>query len=184
MKKIVDTWIYTPLLNFHTGIKIVRNWSTESKTPKPCFRCYLVGNYCSWCHDEIKDESDTTYCSWEQFKINANWKHYPGGRCPKTEREYAQLQGNIPVKPTVTFSEYKKIQSRLRHKSSRVPCLKDTEVHRKSIRILNIFNPGWQETEIALIPIPSNYTRKNKKRKLEYAKKFTKKLCTKKLLDP
>lgn len=173
--------IYIPLMGHHTGIKYVRNLSSDSNNPMPCFRCYLVNTlYCDGCFDCVRKKSDITYCSWEQFRINANWQHYPGCTWPSTKKEYDQLQGvTSHTYSYITFDEYIENLNNQRVRFSGIPSDKDRSVRLKRIRSLTVYSPGWDVNEISLIPIPLNFNPLNsisKKKQKGYFKKILKHL--------
>ena len=88
-----NKYIYIPIKNNHTGIKPVKNLSTDLQNPKPCFRCYFVNTrYCNSCFDYVNSPKDVTYCSWEQFRINANWTYYPNNTMPETKKVTISIQ--------------------------------------------------------------------------------------------
>ncbi len=157
-----SNWVFTPMENTNTGIKYVRNWESDpSAEPKPCFRCYLATNLCEWCRNET---ATRTYCSWEQFKINANWEYFPGKKCPKSSTEFYNLFYNLPGKygdPSQTYKDF--IDSlpaghldymKLPHEP--YECDKDRKEYQKYKRNKDFYDPTWQQKQIELKPVPIN----------------------------
>lgn len=169
-------WIYIPLVGNHTGIKYVRNLSSDPNNPMPCFRCYLVNTlYCDGCFNCVRKKSDITYCSWEQFRINADWRYYPGGIWPSSKREYDQIQGVISyTNSSNTFDEYIENLNRQRVRFSGIPSDKDRSVRLKRIKSLTVYSPEWDVNEISLTPIPLNSI--STKKQKGYFKKILKHL--------
>ena len=158
----ITKWVFTPIENNHTGIKYVRNWESDpTAEPKPCFRCYLTNGLCEWCRDET---ASSTYCSWEQFKINANWKYFPGKKCPKSADEFYNLFYNVRpsyLDPSQTYKDFIDSCSPDHIDHIKIPrkpdeCDKDRKEYQKYKRNKDFFEPKWQKKEMELKPIPAN----------------------------
>lgn len=152
--------IYIPIQNSHTGIKLVRNWESDpNKEPKPCFRCYLSDGSCNQCFDRIRTPNDQTYCSWEQFKINTNWKYFPGKKCPESAAEFIeQTWKKSVIDPSMTLEEYMDVK-KWRESQKIFPMTfgisdKDRCERVKYNKQRRSFDRNWEEKEIALIPVP------------------------------
>ena len=156
----VNTYKYN-----HTGIKYVRNGESDPHSePKSCFRCYLSYNLCEWCKDEI---APRTYCSWEQFKINSNWKYFPEKNCPRSATEFYDLtwkfgDPNQTYKNFVDSNTPGYMYRRTRAQKSS-ECEKDRIEYLKYIKINDFYDPNWRKKEMELIPIPFDKRCRSKK---------------------
>lgn len=162
----VSKWVFTPIENNHTGIKYVRNWESDlSADAKPCFRCYLSSSHlCEWCKDEI---APRTICSWEQFKINANWKYFPEKKCPKSATEFYKLTWRFGD-PKQTYKNFIKSHTHEHNYLVTFPqktteSEKDRKEYQKYIRISDFYDSNWRKKEMELIPIPVDNQRRSKK---------------------
>lgn len=152
--------IYTPIQNSHTGIKLVHNLESDQyMQPKPCFRCYLADGSCNQCFDRIRSANDQTYCSWEQFKINADWKYFPDKKCPESAVEFIeQTWKKSVIDPEMTLEDYMNMR-KIRESQSIFPmkfgiCDKDRHERAKYNKQRHSFDRNWEEKEISLIPVP------------------------------
>lgn len=159
-KIYVSNWIFTPIKGNHTGIKLVRNWESDpKKEPKPCMRCYMSFGFCKWC---MFVDAPRTFCSWEQFVINANWKYFPQKKCPKNAEDFYNLTWKFPsYDPIKTYDIIIKnipvnTLSFMLSKRKVHMCEKDHKEYTKSMKQNFYYDRNWETKEKNLIPVPKN----------------------------